>query len=111
MVVKIKRGDIFWVSFDPSRGSETKKCRPALIISNDIANQHSKRVTVVPITSNVSKIYPFEVRLNTLKKPGKAMADQLRSIDKARLEKKIGQANSNELQALNHAVKLHLNLI
>ena len=59
----IKRGDVFWVNFDPTMGSEAKKTRPAVVVSNDINNQHSPIVSICPITSNVNRIYTFEVEV------------------------------------------------
>ena len=58
-----KRGEIYWVNMDPTVGSEINKTRPAFIVSNNIANQYSKRVILAPITSSISKIFLFEVEL------------------------------------------------
>jgi mRNA interferase MazF len=84
-----KRGEIYLVSLDPTLGAEISKTRPALIISNDINNQFSDTVTVIPITSYVEKVYPFEVLLpageNGLSKNSKAKCNQIRTIDKQRL--------------------------
>ena len=60
--IRIKRGDVFWVDFDPSKASEIQKKRPALICSNDIMNENSSRVIVAPITSNLKKIYSFDMQ-------------------------------------------------
>ena len=79
-----KRGAVHWISLDPTIGSETKKTRPCVVISNDAQNKKSSRIIMAPITSNVSKIYPFEARVEVLGKEGKAMLDQLCGVDKAR---------------------------
>ena len=85
----IKRGDVFWVDFDPSKGTEIKKTRPALICSHDILNDNSSRIIVAPITSKLHKIYSFEYKISDDFINGKIMLDQIRSIDKSRLGKKI----------------------
>jgi mRNA interferase MazF len=100
-----KRGEIYWVNFNPAVGAEIQKLRPGLIISNDIGNEESNVVIVAPITSNVKKIYPFEVYM-VLNKPGKVMINQCRAIDKSRLKEKIGEAESETMQAVDEAIKI-----
>lgn len=87
MNANTKRGDVYWISLDPSIGSETKKTRPCVILSNDAQNKKSSRIIIAPITSNTQKIYPFEARVDILGKEGKVMLDQLRCVDKVRLGK------------------------
>jgi mRNA interferase MazF len=88
----IKRGDIFWVKFDKkSVGTEIRKPRPAVIISNDWQNEVSKRVIVLPLSTNTKKVYyPIELLINN----GKIMCDQVKSIDKQRLGDKMGQLDN-----------------
>jgi len=62
-MVSINRGDIFLVNFDPTVGAEAKKTRPAVVVSNDINNAHSPIISIAPITSNVTKVYSFEVEI------------------------------------------------
>ena len=76
-----RRGDVYWVRFDPVVGTEIRKTRPAVIVSNDLCNRYGTRVVVLPITSNVSVCYPGEVLVTVKDKPGRAMGDQVRSID------------------------------
>ena len=95
----IKRGDIFWVDFDPSKATEIQKERPALVFSNDIMNENSSRVIVAPITSNLKKVYSFEYAIkNHSEVKGKIMLDQMRSVDKSRLGKKSGSFSISEMQ-------------
>lgn len=106
----IRRGDIFFVDFDPSRGTEIQKLRPALVCSTDLMNDKFHRIIVAPITSNLSKIYPFEYEIKNEIIMGKVMFDQLRSIDKIRLGKKKGSLALNQMQEIDLILKMILNL-
>jgi mRNA interferase MazF len=109
--ILIRRGDIFWVNFDPSKATEIQKTRPALICSHDILNENSTRVIVAPITSNVKKIYTFEYEVkehSSLK--GKIMFDQIRSIDKSRLGKKEGSLSFKELNEIESILRFVLGI-
>jgi mRNA interferase MazF len=78
------RGSVWWVDFEPSTGSEIKKVRPAVIVSNDHANNRLDRVMVVPVTGNTSRIYPGEAVVAIGEKQNKAMTDQIMAADKSR---------------------------
>ncbi|WP_071288234.1 type II toxin-antitoxin system PemK/MazF family toxin [Mycolicibacterium llatzerense] len=113
------RGEIWQVDLDPVLGSEANKQRPAVIVSNDRANSTAARlgrgvVTVVPLTSNTDKVYPFQVLVSGagsgLTADSKAQAEQIRSVATQRLLRRIGRLTSNELAALDDALKLHLSL-
>ncbi len=115
----MERGDIYLVSLDPSIGHEQGKRRPAVIVSNNAANDSAIRrgrgvVTVVPLTSNVSKIYPFQVLLPSeetgLARDSKAQAEQVRSIATERLLSKLGAVPASRLRGLDDALRLHLSL-
>lgn len=107
----IKRGDIFWVDFDPSKASEIQKKRPSLVCSHDILNEHSSRIIVAPITSNLKKVYSFEYALQHYPDvKGKIMLDQMRSIDKTRLGKKLGSISIKEMQEIELILKFILGL-
>ena len=99
------RGSVWWVEFDPAVGSEINKTRPALIVSNDIANQHLTRVVVIPLTSNVSRLYPGEALVIVNNNKNKAMTDQIMSADKTRLKNKIGMLSDNDMLSVENAMK------
>lgn len=109
-----KRGEVFLVCLDPTIGSEINKTRPALVISNDINNQFSDTVTVIPITSTTEKIYPFEVLISSgeagISKKSKAKCNQIRTIDKMRLIKPIGKVNIDKFREIEEALLIHLGM-
>ena len=104
------RGSVWWVEFDPAVGSEIHKTRPAIIISNNTANKFLSRVVVVPLTSNVSRIYPGEAIVTLNGNMNKAMSDQIMSADKSRLRRKIGLLSAADMSALEAALKQFLSL-
>jgi len=104
------RGEVWWVNLESSVGGEIRKKRPAIIVSNDSANKYLNRVQVLPVTSNIEKLYPSEAYITINKKRGKAMADQLTTVSKKRLINKIGNISSSEMKKVNRAIKTHLNL-
>lgn len=115
----MRRGDIWQVAFESVRGSEATKTRPAVIVSNDRANATAARlgrgfVTVVPMTSNLSSVYPFQVRIdasaNGLSTDSRTQAEQIRSIAVQRLTHRMGRIWPQELTALDEALRLHLAL-
>ncbi len=106
-----KRGDIYWVNLDPTVGSETRKTRPCLIISNNAQNKISLRVIMAPITSNTKTIYPFEAKVMVKEKEGKVMLDQIRALDKQRLGKKIASIDLLTAIDVDKALKVALALI
>jgi mRNA interferase MazF len=101
---------VCWVALDPVIGSEIQKTRPAIIVSNDAMNQNAARVVVVPVTSNVDHCYPGEARVTIKGKPARALGDQLRSIDKARLQGKVDTLVASELQEVEAALRITLSL-
>src|SRR6185295_4191250 len=101
----IKRGDVFWVNFDPTQGTGTKKTRPAVILSNNLFNLYLPRLIVAPITSNIEKLFEFDAVVLVAEKKGKAMLDQIRTIDKKRLGKKICTLTVKELNDVERALK------
>ncbi|MCL2067813.1 MAG: type II toxin-antitoxin system PemK/MazF family toxin [Treponema sp.] len=104
------RGSVWWVDFDPSVGSEITKTRPAVIVSNNTANKYLARLVVIPLTSNVTRIYPGEaiVTVNGIK--NKAMTDQIMSADKSRLKNKVAVLSDDDMFSIEEAMKLFFNL-
>ena len=103
-----RRGDVYWVALDPALGTEIRKTRPAVIISNDSCNAHGARVVVLPVTSNVSSLYPGEAAVHVRGRPARVLGDQIRSIDKARLRARIGTLRTQELRDVEAAVLITL---
>ena len=106
----MKRGEVWWVDFNPAFGSETQKIRPAVIISNDASNTAISRVVVVPFTSNISRVYPCNVVVDVGGTSGKLMADQIMTADKNRLKKCISVLSSFDMAKVEDTVRMHLGL-
>jgi mRNA interferase MazF len=115
----MRRGDICVIDLDPTRGTEANKSRPAVIVSNDGANSTATRLgrgvlTIVPVTANVDRIYPFQVLLPAestgLAVDSKAQAEQVRSIDIARVQRRLGSVPVELMHELDDALRLHLAL-
>ncbi len=106
----MKRGEVWWVEFDPAVGSEVRKTRPSVIMSNDAANRNLSRVVVVPITSNTDRLYPGEARLMVAGKAGKAMTDQIMAADKSRLKNQLGVLTKEDVSAVEIAIRTHLGM-
>lgn len=105
-----RRGDVYWVGLDPVIGTEMRKTRPAVIVSNDSCNHYGTRVVVLPITSNVSSLFPGEALITVKGKPGRALGDQIRSIDTSRLKARVGTLTPVEMARIDEALAITLGL-
>jgi len=110
LAISIERGAVYWVNFDPSFGGEIKKTRPAIVLSNNAANTHLNRVQVVPITSNIDRLYPGEAYVSLNGEKRKAMADQLTTVSKQRLGAKVGIVSKDDVGRVEDAVLLQLGI-
>lgn len=115
----MRRGEICLVDFEPVRGSEVDKRRPAVIVSNDGANAAAERlgrgvVTVVPVTPNTDRVYPFQMLIPAavagLERDSKAQAEQVRSVSVERVGRSVGTLPAPLVYALDEALRLHLAL-
>ncbi len=106
----MQRAEVWWVEFDPSVGSEIRKTRSAVIVSNDAANRNLSRVVVLPLTSNTGRQYPGEAIVTVGEQSCKAMADQIMAADKSRLKSRLGMLSKADMLAVDDAIKVHLAL-
>jgi mRNA interferase MazF len=115
----MRRGEVYLVDLDPTVGAESQKTRPAILVSNDAANRTAERnrrgvVTVVPVSSNTTRVYPFQVLIAAgeggLDNESKAQAEQVRSVDVSRLNHRTGALDAATMRQLDDAIRLHLAL-
>ncbi len=106
----MRRGEVWWVSLDPSLGGEIRKRRPAVIVSNDAANRNLNRVQVAPLTSQVERVYPSEALVTLNGQRSKAMADQIATVSKERLLDLAGALSDDEMLGVERAIRVQLAL-
>lgn len=107
----MNRGDVWWVDFDPSIGGKIRKRRPAVIVSNDASNRSINRLQVIPITSNVRRIYAGEAAVDLNGEQRKAMANQLTTVSKLRLLSKLGELSMSDMRNVDSAIRTQLDIM
>jgi mRNA interferase MazF len=110
----IRRGDVFWANLDPTVGVEIKKTRPVIVVSNEVINQRSQLVIVVPLTTNIARLSPSHVLIprgeGGLGQDLKAVTEQIRAMDKQRLVTKIGALSDRFLRLVEQAIRNSLDM-
>lgn len=106
----MRRGEVWWINFDPSIGGEIQKKRPAVIMSNDASNRHLNRLQVIPLTSQVDRLYPSEAYITVNQQPSKAMADQMATVSKQRFLNKMGQVSPSDMHQIENAIRIQLDM-
>ncbi|MBI5567358.1 MAG: type II toxin-antitoxin system PemK/MazF family toxin [Chloroflexi bacterium] len=114
MTSLVKRGDVFWANLDPTVGVEIKKTRPVVVVSNNVINQHSQLVIVVPLTTNVTRLSPSHVLIPAgeggLSQDSKAVTEQIRAMDKRRLASRIGLLSNRYVLLVEQAMRNSLDM-
>ena len=106
----MRRGEVYWVALDPTLGGEVNKTRPAIILSNDLANRVLNRLIMVPLTTNVDRVLPGEALVEINGRPQKALGSQLRTVSKLRVGKQFGELSTVDLGKVERAVLFQLGI-
>lgn len=107
-----KRGDVFYVNLDPVIGSEIGKTRPAIVLQNELANKNSPTVTVIPLSTSVGRVFPFQVLIPAgeggLEHDSKALCEQIRTLSTKRLLNRLGSLPPERMEEIRVALNRHL---
>jgi len=110
----IRRGDIYRVNLEPTRDSEAGEVRPCVVVTNNIANQENPILVILPLTSNIERIYPFQVLLplerTGLEKDSKVQVEQIRALSVRRFGERLGFVPEDLMAKIDERIKLHLAL-
>ncbi|HLB47508.1 MAG TPA: type II toxin-antitoxin system PemK/MazF family toxin [Anaerolineales bacterium] len=110
----VLRGDIFWANLDPTIGIEIKKTRPVVVVSNNVINQRSQLVIVLPLTTNIAHLSPSHVLIprgeGGLSQDSKVLTEQIRAMDKERLTGKVGALSELFLRLIEQAIRNSLDM-
>ena len=106
----MRRGEVWWVDFDPSVGGEIRSQRPAVILSSDASNRRLNRMQVVPMTTNVSRLYAGEAYVTVNGVKHKCMADQIKTVSKLRVSNQFGRLSAADLRRVEQAVRVQLGM-
>lgn len=110
----VQRGDVFWANLDPTIGVEIKKARPVVVVSNNVINQRSQLVIVVPLTTNIERLSPSHVLIphgeGGLSQDSKVLTEQIRAMDKQRLTGKAGSLSERFLRLIEQALRNSLDM-
>jgi mRNA interferase MazF len=106
----LRRGEVYWLAFDPSVGGEIQKTRPAVIVSNDAANAALNRTLVIPLSSQIERVYPGEALIQLNGETRKAMADQLTTASKQRFRSRLGAVSIEDMARIERAILVQLGI-
>jgi mRNA interferase MazF len=106
----VRRGEVWWLDLDPTRGSEIRKTRPAVVLTADALNRARRTVVVVPLSTGPTPRPPIVVATASVGAGSVAVCDQVRAVDKSRLTRRVGQLSGADLRAVEDGVRVVLGL-